>query len=160
VKDKSKAIEERRFALRLLIHCVQDMHQPLHVGDNKDKGGNLTQVRWFDRGSNMHRVWDSGIIERSGTTEEYWLDNVAHLDAPENRAACMSGTVEDWATESLLAARLAYQDPATGKQIKSGTSSATTTRRSIYRSYASGSAKPDSGYRRCSMARLQVTESR
>jgi hypothetical protein len=33
----------------------------------------------------------------------------------------MSGTVEDGATESLLAARKAYQDPETGQQIKSGT---------------------------------------
>jgi hypothetical protein len=43
------------------------------------------------------------------------------LDAPENRTAWMSGTPEDWATESLLAAREAYQDPQTGKRIKSGT---------------------------------------
>jgi nuclease S1 len=28
---------------------------------------------------------------------------------------------QDWATESLLAARQAYQDPATGRRIKSGT---------------------------------------
>jgi hypothetical protein len=33
----------------------------------------------------------------------------------------MGGTPEDWATESLLAARDAYQDPTTGKRIKSGT---------------------------------------
>ncbi len=33
----------------------------------------------------------------------------------------MKGTVEDWATESLLAAREAYQDPRTGKRIQSTT---------------------------------------
>ena len=33
----------------------------------------------------------------------------------------MAGTVEDWATESLLAAREAYKDPATGQKIKAGT---------------------------------------
>ena len=32
----------------------------------------------------------------------------------------MKGTVEDWATESLLAARQAYQVPETGKRLKSG----------------------------------------
>jgi hypothetical protein len=36
------------------------------------------------------------------------------------RRGC-SGTPEDCATESLLAAREAYQDPQTGKRIKSGT---------------------------------------
>ena len=49
----------------------------------------------------MHRVWDSGIIEDAGTTEEFWLDNLAELDTAENRASWMTGTVEDWATESL-----------------------------------------------------------
>jgi hypothetical protein len=34
---------------------------PLHVGDNHEKGGNLTQVRFYDRGTNMHRLWDSDI---------------------------------------------------------------------------------------------------
>jgi hypothetical protein len=42
---KSRSIEDRRFALRFLVHCLQDMHQPCHVGDNHDKGGNQTQVR-------------------------------------------------------------------------------------------------------------------
>jgi hypothetical protein len=63
VGDKSKSVEERRFALRFLIHCIQDLHQPCHVGDNHDRGGNDTQVRWFDTGSNLHKVWDSGIVE-------------------------------------------------------------------------------------------------
>jgi hypothetical protein len=120
VKDKSKSIEERRFALRILLHCIEDLHQPCHVGDNHDKGGNLTQVRWFDRGSNMHRVWDSGIIERAGNTEDFWLADLAELDTAENRTAWMAGTVEDWATESLIAAREAYQLPGTDKRLKSG----------------------------------------
>jgi nuclease S1 len=45
ISDKSKSIEDRRFALRFLVHCLEDMHMPMHVGDNHDKGGNQTQVR-------------------------------------------------------------------------------------------------------------------
>jgi nuclease S1 len=120
VGDPGKSAQDRRFALRFLIHCVEDLHQPCHVGDNHDKGGNQTQVRWFERGSNMHRVWDTGIIERAGTTEAFWLNDLAGLDTPENRAAWMAGTPEDWATESLLAAREAYQNPQTGKRIRPG----------------------------------------
>ncbi len=121
VKDKSKSIEDRRFALRFLIHCLEDMHQPCHVGDNHDKGGNQTQVRFFDRGSNMHRLWDSDMIERTSKDEDYWLKDLATLDSPEARQEAMKGAVEDWATESLFAAREAYQDPRTGKRITSGT---------------------------------------
>jgi S1/P1 Nuclease len=120
LKDPSRTLEERRFALRFLVHCIKDMQMPLHVGDNKDKGGNLTQVRWYDRGSNMHRVWASGIVERAGTTEEFWLENLAELDTDQNRAAWMSGSVEDWATESLLLAREAYLIPGTDTRLRSG----------------------------------------
>jgi hypothetical protein len=120
VGDKTKPVEERRFALRFLLHCVQDMHQPCHVGDNHDRGGNDTQVRWFDRGSNMHRVWDSDIIEWNTRSEDIWLEELADLDTPENRAAWMSGTVEGWATESLFLARAAYLIPGTDQRIKSG----------------------------------------
>jgi hypothetical protein len=120
VKDKSKSVEDRKFALKFLIHCLEDMHMPMHVGDNHDKGGNTTQVRFFDRGTNMHALWDSGMIQRVGATEDFWLADLAKLDTPEARAEAMKGSVEDWATESLLAARQAYQVPETGLRLKSG----------------------------------------
>jgi hypothetical protein len=120
LKDKSKRAEERRFALRFLIHCVEDLHQPLHVGDNHDKGGNQTQVQWFDQGSNMHRVWDSGIIEHASENEQFWLDDLAALDTAENRTAWMKGTVEQWATESLVFARWAYLIPGKIERLKPG----------------------------------------
>ena len=49
LKDESKSVEDRRFALRFQIHCIEDMHMPMHVGDNQDRDGNDTQVRFFDR---------------------------------------------------------------------------------------------------------------
>ena len=47
-------------------------------------------------------------------------DDLADLDTPEARDVATKGTVEDWATESLLAARQSYQVPETGKRPKSG----------------------------------------
>ena len=120
LKDKTKTVDERRFALRFLIHCVEDMHQPCHVGDNHDRGGNDTQVRFFDRGTNMHRLWDSDMIERVSKDEDFWLTVLDALDTQGNRQEAMKGNVEDWATESLLAARQAYQVPETGKRLKPG----------------------------------------
>lgn len=35
LEDEGRSVEDRRFALRLLIHCIDDMHQPCHVGDNR-----------------------------------------------------------------------------------------------------------------------------
>ncbi len=121
LKDRSRPLQERRIALRFLIHLVEDLHMPLHVGDNHDRGGNDTQVQFFGQGTNMHRLWDGDMIGRVCTDEGCWLDDLVAMDTPEARARAMAGTVEDWATESLLAAKEAYKDPATGQKIKAGT---------------------------------------
>ncbi len=85
------AIAERRTALRFVVHLVGDLHQPLHVEDNGDRGGNDTQVRWFTRGSNMPRVWDSGMLERAGTNEDRWLADLVALDTPEGSGRLRGG---------------------------------------------------------------------
>ncbi len=40
-----------------------DLHQPLHMGYGNDKGGNKMQINYNFRGTNLHSLWDSGIIE-------------------------------------------------------------------------------------------------
>ena len=67
--DKSLSKEERLLALRLLLHFIGDIHQPLHASYSDDKGGNLLTVRAFGAKSNMHKVWDSDLIthEMSGS---------------------------------------------------------------------------------------------
>ncbi len=120
LKDPARSVEERRQALRFLLHLVEDLHMPLHVGDNRDRGGNDTQVRFFDQGTNMHRLWDSDIIERAGRDEDRWLAELVAMDTDDARSKFMAGNIEDWATESLLIARQAYQDPTSGQKIKKG----------------------------------------
>ena len=120
LKNPTKTVEERRFALRFLIHCIEDMHMPMHVGDNRDRGGNDTQVSFFDEGMNMHRLWDGGMIARVSESEDVWLKDLTVLPSLQSADTATQTSVEDWATESLLAAREAYQDPTTGMRIKTG----------------------------------------
>jgi hypothetical protein len=70
-------------------------------------------VRWFDSGSNTHRVWNSDIIQWNTRSEDILLTELADLDTAENQAKWMKGTVADWATEFLLAAHEAYLIPGT-----------------------------------------------
>jgi hypothetical protein len=51
-------------ALKYLVHLVADIHQPLHAGYRDDRGGNQFQLRAFMRGSNLHAVWDSGLLRQ------------------------------------------------------------------------------------------------
>jgi hypothetical protein len=68
----------------------------------------------------MHRVWDGDMIDQAGGDDDRWLADLIAMDTPDARAKAMAGTVEDWATESLLAAKGAYEDPATGRKIMAG----------------------------------------
>lgn len=112
---------EKQEALKYLAHFIEDLHQPMHVADSNDRGGNLTQVRFFNRGSNLHRVWDSQIIENESPDEQKWLRAINALATPKNVAEWSKGTPEDWATESLQAAKEAYCLPGSKTVMKSGT---------------------------------------
>ncbi|MCG8311039.1 MAG: S1/P1 nuclease [Cytophagales bacterium] len=77
LKSKELSKEEEAFSLKCLIHLVGDIHQPLHVGNGTDRGGNDVEVIYFWEPSNLHRVWDSGIIDRQNLSyREYteWID--------------------------------------------------------------------------------------
>lgn len=61
---KSSADDEKRLtALKYVVHFIGDVHQPLHAGFGEDRGGNSYQLQAFMRGSNLHAVWDTGLIK-------------------------------------------------------------------------------------------------
>jgi len=112
---------ERQKALRFVAHFVQDLHQPVHVGHRDDRGGNSLQVQFFGKGSNLHRVWDTGLIERAYADEEKLVADLVSLEAASRGDAMWAGgAVEDWATESLRAARGAYQATGLDRELKRG----------------------------------------
>lgn len=58
--------------LKYLVHLVGDLHQPLHAGYADDRGGNQCQVQFFKLGSNLHAVWDSGLIKAVSEDPDVW----------------------------------------------------------------------------------------
>jgi hypothetical protein len=112
--------EQKREALRFLVHFIEDMHQPLHVGDRMDRGGNDLQLQFFGEGTNLHRLWDSGVIEHESADEATWTVTIDALATPERTRDWVEGAVEDWATESLIQARRAYRHPSSGSPLVSG----------------------------------------
>jgi hypothetical protein len=100
LKSDTASREDKEFALRLLIHMVGDLHQPLHVGNGEDKGGNDLQVRWGKRGSNLHEVWDSGIIDVMGESREGLSDALSTVPRRTLRNLQTGGPV-DWAHECM-----------------------------------------------------------
>ncbi len=111
---------EKQQALKFLIHFIQDLHQPLHIGDTGSRGGNLIQVRFFSAGSNLHQVWDSRIIERHSENKAVWLWELHGLANPKMVAEWSKGNPEDWATESLADAKMAYRTLGGDAFLRSG----------------------------------------
>jgi hypothetical protein len=103
LNDPAITPEERREDLMFLIHFVGDMHQPLHCADNKDKGGNDVKVEFFGKPSNLHSVWDSGLLSRMGTQERLFGRLLTESESHAKKWS--KGTVEDWAEEAHKAAQ-------------------------------------------------------
>jgi hypothetical protein len=100
LRSDTASRDDKEFALRLLIHLVGDLHQPLHVGNGVDKGGTDMQLRWMKRGSNLHQVWDSGIIEAMGQSREELSISLSTV-SPRSRREFERGTPADWAHECM-----------------------------------------------------------
>jgi hypothetical protein len=118
--NPSAPLDERRQALRFFVHLLEDLHQPVHVGDRGDRGGNDLQVRFFESGTNLHRLWDEGLIEHHSEDEAAWVREIEPMTVPGQHRRWCEGTVEDYATESLLAARNAYLVPGSSTFIQPG----------------------------------------
>ncbi len=63
LKDISIDKETKAFHLKLLVHFIGDLHQPLHLGQEIDRGANRISVKWFGSNTNLHSVWDSKMID-------------------------------------------------------------------------------------------------
>lgn len=57
---------ERARSLMFLAHYVGDVHQPMHVSYADDRGGNDARVRFFGEETNLHFLWDGGLIAPRG----------------------------------------------------------------------------------------------
>lgn len=111
LKDPSKTKEEQVFALKFLVHLVGDIHQPMHTGRSEDSGGNGIKVKLMRRETNLHGLWDSGLIDYAGMT---YQELAAHCDVvDENEAkAWQKEHVEKWAFESYEISEQLYAKAA------------------------------------------------
>lgn len=98
--DRSRPDWERAVALRFVVHFVGDLHQPLHAGYRRDRGGNRYQVRWDGRGTNLHAIWDTPVLASRHLGWRAQAKELARSPWPTAR-----GTPAQWAEESCRATR-------------------------------------------------------
>lgn len=86
-------------ALALLVHFIGDLHQPLHVGRYSDRGGNSVRLLWFGKKSNLHRIWDSGILKKSKMRFNELVKAIHKKN--KIRKSWLGKDIIDWADESI-----------------------------------------------------------
>lgn len=114
--DPATSPADRAEALRFLIHFMGDLHQPLHVGDNHDRGGNDRAVNLLGHPTNLHKVWDGELIDSSGVDQEGYFQYLRRRMASLDTQALERGTVVDWAMEGhRISAERVYRLPKNGR---------------------------------------------
>lgn len=116
LETKQFTDEDEAFALKCLIHLIGDIHQPLHVGNGDDRGGNDIKLEYFWQSSNLHRVWDSGIIDGqkySYTEYANWINHPTEMQLE----AWSSLDVLAWANESKEARTQCYDTLPENKKL-------------------------------------------
>lgn len=109
---------EKIMNLRLLIHFVGDMHQPMHVGRPDDRGGNRVRVLWFNDPYNLHQVWDEVLItfQKLSYTE---FARAINYTTKEQRKQWQSESISQWMYDTYQNTELIYADVKT-KEDKLG----------------------------------------
>jgi len=92
--DKSR----RARALRFLAHFVADVHQPLHVGRQEDRGGNKIAVVIDGRVSNLHRFWDAQWLLKQDRKQRGY----AMAGQVASIRALAAGRIDAWQSAGVL----------------------------------------------------------
>jgi hypothetical protein len=105
--DRSRPKAERAAALKYLAHFIVDIHQPLHVGRESDRGGNTIEFPLGRATTNLHRFWDSDVIELTNLSVSRYARSLrARLEAAVEAGAELDPAV--WAEESLALRGVVY----------------------------------------------------
>lgn len=100
LKDPNAALDKKNFALKFVVHLIGDLHQPLHVGNGLDQGGNKCKVQFHKKETNLHALWDEGMIDFTNLSYSELAAYVAQGRTREQVLSWKSGTPIDWALES------------------------------------------------------------
>lgn len=108
LKKKELDKDKKILYLRLLIHFVGDLHQPLHVGGRpEDLGGNRVRVIWFTDSTNLHSMWDDKLPEYQKLSYTEWTKSINH-STKKQRSDWQKVPITEWFFESYQLAQEIY----------------------------------------------------
>ena len=116
LKKKNLSKENKLLYLRMLVHLIEDVHQPMHAAHADDKGGNDFKVNWFNNPTNLHAVWDTQIIEFQQLSYTEYTAAINHATAAQ-RAEWQKAPISKWLFESNQIAEKLYTEIKPGDTL-------------------------------------------
>ena len=115
--DRSRSDAERLQALKFVVHFVGDVHQPMHAGYARDRGGNTVQLQLHGRGTNLHAVWDTPLLRSARLDEDAYAKRLQRGQArlPGHAARYTRAAPARWAERSCAIATADGVYPATSR---------------------------------------------
>lgn len=110
---KETPVELKQMYLRILIHLVGDVHQPLHCGRAEDSGGNHIKVTWFNKPVNLHSLWDSELIDFQQLSYTEYAKAINHPGTSELNS-WQEDDPEKWVFESYTLSAQLYEEADAG----------------------------------------------
>jgi hypothetical protein len=111
LKKKDISKENKLLYLRMVIHIVEDLHQPMHTGHTTDQGGNKVNISWFNDQTNLHSVWDSKLIDFQQLSYTEYVAVINHTTLTE-RTEWQKAPISQWLFESNQLAEKIYAETA------------------------------------------------
>lgn len=109
LRDSLSSKDEKALALKITVHLLGDIHQPMHMGHASDRGGNKWYIKYFRTANNLHSVWDSNIVE-AGHKWSYseWRDQIDRATPEQEIEIISGGTPDTWGKETYLICKDIY----------------------------------------------------
>jgi hypothetical protein len=109
LKKTTTTKENKLLYLRMLIHIVEDVHQPMHTAHKDDKGGNDFKVTWFNKPTNLHSIWDTELINFQELSYTEYATAINHTTAAQ-RAEWQKAPISQWLYEDNQIAEKLYSE--------------------------------------------------
>jgi len=116
LKKNNVSKYNRKIYLRMLIHIIEDIHQPMHAAHAEDKGGNDFKVNWFNNPTNLHSVWDSQLIDFQQLSYTEYAAAINHTTESQ-RAEWQADPISKWIFESNQIANKLYTEIKPGDTL-------------------------------------------
>lgn len=103
LRDTRAGRERQIEAVTVVTHLIADLHQPLHLSDNRDRGGNDVWVLMPREREprRLHEVWDTRLVRldmQRRSASNYSQTLLRRY--PERTSEWAKGSIESWAAET------------------------------------------------------------